>query len=160
MARMAGEDDRDETVCRAQLEDLGPALLYRLMQLRVDVFVVEQQCRYRELDGLDLSTDTTHYWIEVASEPVATLRVLGRGHGARIGRVATATTHRGHGYARQLMNAAMSDLGEVDIYLEAQTYLHGWYAGFGFTRAGPEYLEDGIAHVPMLRHATQRSGSE
>lgn len=140
-------------VRRSGFEDLSVGQLYALLRLRVDVFVVEQQCAYPELDGQDARPDTTHYWVELDSLPVATLRVLQGSDAIRIGRVATSTNHRRHGHAALLMRAALFDLGDIDICLEAQRHLQDWYARFGFARVGADYVEDGIAHVPMMRRA-------
>lgn len=140
-------------VFRSGFADLSVTQLYALLKLRVDVFVVEQDCAYPELDGHDADPATTHYWVEVnAPDPVAaTLRVLRGSDGFRIGRVATAIGHRGQGHARCLMRAAIGDVGDAETRLEAQSHLQDWYAGFGFEVDGPEYLEDGIPHVPMRR---------
>lgn len=137
----------------ARFAELTPAQLYGLLRLRVDVFVVEQECPYPELDGRDTEPTTEHLWIEVDGEPVATVRVLeGDGH-AVIGRVATAREHRGHGYAAQLLEEAIRRIGDREIRIGAQAYLERWYERFGFVRSGPDYLEDGIPHLPMVRPA-------
>ncbi|MGC1209029.1 MAG: GNAT family N-acetyltransferase [Ornithinimicrobium sp.] len=127
--------------------------LHGLLRLRVDVFVVEQECAYAELDGLDLAPGTEHLWIgdAAADDARATLRILADGEARRIGRVATARAHRGHGYAGALMRQALNHVGERDVTLEAQTHLEPWYAKWGFTRGGADYVEDGIPHVPMRR---------
>lgn len=136
---------------RRTFEELTAGQLYALLRLRVDIFVVEQQCAYPELDGRDAHRGTTHYWADLDGVPVATLRVLRDAALTTIGRVATAADHRGRGYAAVLMRAAIDDVGAGDIGLEAQRHLHDWYAGFGFARAGEDYVEDGIPHLPMLR---------
>jgi ElaA protein len=137
----------------ASLADLDPRTLYRILRLRTDVFVVEQNCAYPELDGRDLEPAARQVWIERADgEVVATLRVLSDDDGAvRIGRVATAATARGEGLAAALMHHAIGSAGGREIVLDAQLYLHDWYARFGFVRDGADYVEDGIAHVPMRR---------
>jgi ElaA protein len=71
---------------------------------------------------------------------------------ASIGRVVTAMACRGTGAGRELMVSAVERLwGAVPIHVGAQTYLQALYESFGFTRAGENYLDDGIAHLPMLR---------
>jgi ElaA protein len=137
------------TVRTAAVAELDPATLYKILQLRTDVFVVEQQCPYPELDGRDLEADARQLWIEDAGAVVATLRLLRDPDGtARIGRVATAAAARGAGLAAVLMQKAL-ELTDAAVVLEAQSYLEGWYARFGFMRAGEEYLDDGIPHIPM-----------
>jgi ElaA protein len=136
----------------AALTELDPATLYRILQLRTNVFVVEQDCAYPELDGRDLEPSARHLWIERDATVLATLRLLRDPDGrARIGRVATAMSARGAGHAAELMTRALELAGDVEVVLEAQSYLEGWYARFGFLRAGAEYVEDGIPHVPMRR---------
>lgn len=134
--------------------DLEPSLLYALLRLRVDVFVVEQECPYPELDGRDTEPRTTHWWVLEAGAPVATLRVLQDEDARVIGRVATARAHRGQGMAADLMRAVLQQDGNQPLRLSAQAHLERWYGGFGFTAIGPEYLDDGIPHVPMARPAT------
>jgi ElaA protein len=134
----------------AVLTELDPVTLYRILRLRGDVFVVEQDCAYPDLDGRDLEPATWQLWIERGGEVVATLRLLRDPDGAaRIGRVATAKSARGEGFAASLMRHGLSLAAGADVVLDAQSYLVGWYAGFGFATSGPEYIEDGIPHVPM-----------
>ena len=130
--------------------ELAADTLYGLLKLRVDVFVVEQECPYPELDGRDLEDGTRHVWVEDGGEPVAYLRILeDTGGVARIGRVCVAAKARGGGYARQLMTTALDRVGDRPAVLDAQSYLTAFYADFGFRPDGPEYVEDGIPHVPM-----------
>ena len=93
----------------ATLGEIDPMTLYRLLALRVDVFVVEQNCAYRELDGRDLETDAVQVWAQaVDGAPIATLRLLREVDGsARIGRVATAASARSAGIAARLMEHAL-----------------------------------------------------
>lgn len=145
--------------------ELDAATLYRILQLRVDVFVVEQQCPYPELDGRDLEPGTRWLWATDAGAVLATLRILREdGHTARIGRVATAPRARTGGIATALMRRALELLDAphteggnpaLEILLDAQTPLAGWYQRFGFEVAGPEFVEDGIGHLPMRRPPAQ-----
>ena len=81
---------------------------------------------------------------------LATLRLLTDPSGdARIGRVATALPARGEGLAVALMQRALDLAAPRTVVLDAQVYLRAWYARFGFVEDGPEYVEDGIPHVPM-----------
>lgn len=136
----------------AALGDLSPHTLYGLLRLRVDVFIVEQECPYPELDGRDTEPSTEHLWVEADGQVVATLRTLVDPDGTRsLGRVATHRDHRGHGYAAALVTEAIARLAGHPVQIGAQAYLEGWYARFGFVRSGPDYLEDGIPHLPMRR---------
>lgn len=138
--------------------DLDAATLYRLLTLRVEVFVVEQSCPYPELDGRDLESQTRHFWLEdAAGQVISTLRLLEDTPDGnllfRIGRVATRAAERGHGHTARLMDAALADVGPHACRISAQTYLVDMYARYGFIDDGAEFVEDGIAHVPMLRAA-------
>ena len=138
----------------APLIELDPATLYRILKLRSDVFVVEQDCAYDDLDGRDLEPDARQLWVERDGEVLATLRLLTDPNGeARIGRVVTAASARGERLAAALMRRAIELAGGRSVVLAAQSYLEGWYAGFGFARDGAEFVEDGIPHVPMRRPA-------
>jgi ElaA protein len=143
----------------AGLGGIDARTAYRLWQLRVDVFVLEQQCAYRELDGRDLEPATRHVWVEEAGVPVAYLRVLTEPDGSRrIGRVCVAAEARGRGLADALLRRALAEVGERRCVLDAQAHLEAWYARRGFAVTGPEFLDDGIPHVPMRRSvATSRT---
>ncbi|WP_428966973.1 GNAT family N-acetyltransferase [Micromonospora fluostatini] len=132
--------------------DLTPHILYDLLKLRVDTFVVEQECAYPELDGRDVEPATRHLWLERDGTVLAYLRILAEPDGAaRIGRVVVAPAERGGGHAGRLMNEALALAGDRPCVLEAQAHLAAFYARYGFTVTGPEYLEDGIPHLPMRR---------
>lgn len=141
----------------AQLRDIDAETLYRMMWLRVTVFVVEQAAAYAELDGRDLEAGTEHFWVsgDEAGAVLATLRLLDDGDAARIGRVATARSARGTGLARDLMRRAIARSTQRwpdrAIHLDAQAHLASWYGQFGFEVTGPPFEEDGIPHVPMTR---------
>jgi ElaA protein len=136
---------------RARFAELSPFEVYGLCRLRVDVFVVEQQCPYPELDGRDTEPATEHLWFEADGRVLATIRVLDDGGSRAIGRVATAVDARGQGLAARLMQEGIAVCGAAPITLGAQAYLEHWYERFGFRRSGPGYVEDGIPHVPMRR---------
>jgi ElaA protein len=137
----------------AAFAELSAETAYRLWALRSEVFVVEQDCPYLDLDGRDLDPSTRHLWIERGGVPVATLRVLDEGEQARIGRVATQERHRGTGLGAVLVEAALSLCAGRAVVLDAQSHLVDWYAGFGFAPSGRGFVEDGIPHTPMRRSA-------
>ena len=141
---------------RSWSRDLDAAMLYELLKLRVEVFVVEQACPYPELDGRDLLAETRHFWLETpAGEVISTLRLMEEhpgGHkGFRIGRVCTKRDARGHGHSTRLLQAALAEVGDYPCRIDAQIYLSDMYARLVFVRDGEEFLEDGIPHVPMLK---------
>lgn len=141
------------------VREMRPETLYRVLQLRTDIFVVEQECAYPELDGRDLEPECAIVWAsdrEAPSERVlATLRVLRDDDAFRIGRVAAHADARGTGLAAKLMERALELCEEreasLPIVLDAQEPLESWYAAFGFARDGATFSEDGIPHVPMRR---------
>jgi ElaA protein len=128
---------------------------YDVWRLRQQVFVVEQDCPYPDLDGRDLESTTRHVVLVDddggRDAVVGTLRVLHDGGWARIGRVVVAPTARGRGLAAVMMDEAMSLCGDREVRLDAQTGLTAFYEGYGFVVTGPEFDEDGIMHVPMSR---------
>lgn len=140
---------------RAAAADLDPVVLYRLLELRVAVFVVEQRAAYAELDGRDVEPGAELLWAAEGDAVLATARVLRDPGAMRIGRVATARSARGRGVASALMRAAVARCAEVapglPVVLDAQEHLADWYAGFGFVVDGDRYLEDDIPHLPMRR---------
>lgn len=134
--------------------ELDPVTLYRILRLRVEVFVVEQACPYPELDGRDLEPGCRWVWAESDGRLVGTLRLLTEADGTvRIGRVATAESARSAGVAGRMMAFALDQSIGKTVLLDAQSYLRGWYQRFGFQVSGPEFVEDGIAHLPMRREA-------
>ncbi|WP_422770623.1 GNAT family N-acetyltransferase [Plantactinospora sp. WMMC1484] len=136
----------------ASFADLDTRTLHDLLRLRVDVFVVEQECAYPELDGRDVEPGTRHLWLARDRAPVAYLRLLADPGGVeRIGRVAVARDARGGGHAGRLMSEALTVVGARPCVLDAQAHLVGFYARYGFAPSGPGYVEDGIPHVPMRR---------
>ncbi|MGK5678520.1 GNAT family N-acetyltransferase [Actinoplanes sp. URMC 104] len=135
----------------ATFRDLDTTSLYAILKLRADVFVVEQQCAYGDLDGRDDEPGTRHLWFTRDGEVRAYVRILNDGDVERIGRVVTAKTARGAGLAGRLMEEALTIIGNRPSVLDAQAYLVDFYARYGFRPTGPEFLEDGIPHVPMRR---------
>ena len=137
-------------VHEARFAELSPAELYGLLRLRVDVFVVEQNCPYPELDGRDTEPGTVHLWCADDDGTVlATIRVLENGADRAIGRVATARSARGRGLSALLVRRGIELCGGRAVDIGAQAYLEVWYERFGFRRSGPDYVEDGIPHLPM-----------
>lgn len=132
-------------------DDLDARTAYDVWRLRQQIFVVEQDCPYPDLDGRDVEEATRHVVLLEDGAVVGTLRVLDDGEWARIGRVVVAPAGRGRGLATLMMAEAMSLCGDREVRLDAQAPLAGFYAAYGFEVAGPEFDEDGIMHVPMRR---------
>jgi ElaA protein len=134
---------------------LLPAELYAVMQLRNEVFVVEQNCVYQDADEKDISSYHLMGWD--GSVLVAYTRILPPGLAyteASIGRVVTSPKYRGTGAGRQLMELSitgtMEQFNVKSIKIGAQLYLEKFYGSLGFVQCGAGYLEDNIPHIPML----------
>ena len=140
---------------RARFADLSNRDLYDILRLRSEVFVIEQDCVYLDLDGRDAEPSTEHLWVRDGDGIAATLRLLDEGDDVwSVGRVVTRLDVRSSGVASRLMEEAIARLGSLGsktIVLGAQAHLADWYARFGFEISGPGYVEDGIPHVPMRR---------
>ncbi len=146
-------DTRLETFVRRGPE-LTAAELHALLRLRVDVFVVEQDCPYPEIDGRDLLATTEHRWLAPSESPqeiAAAIRLLADDGDRRIGRVVTDEAARGRGLARQLVLTAIETFGDEALVLDAQSHLVAYYSDMGFVVSGEEFIEDGIPHRPMRR---------
>lgn len=134
-----------------EFDELTAAELYELLQARVDVFVVEQNCAYRELDDIDQAA--RHIMLRDGQGLAAYARVFALPEEpatAKIGRV--LTMRRGCGLGREVMLAAMDyarSEGFAQVALEAQAYAADFYRKLGFTECSEEYEEDGIPHVWM-----------
>jgi len=123
--------------------------LHDILALRNQVFVVEQDCVYNDIDGRDVESSTIHLWFEHEGTIAAYVRQLDDGNGVlRIGRVVTNPDHRGQGLSGQLIDHVIAQ-HRGSIVLDAQSYLFDWYTRLGFSRSGEDFIEDGIAHVPM-----------
>ncbi len=148
--------------CR--FDDMTPHQVYSLLKLRQQIFIIEQECIFPEIDGLDPLC--LHIFALDGDEVLAAARIVGPGidpdhaeQGDRpaIGRVVTSEVLRGQGIGRELMARAIEtcekDFAGKPIYLNAQLYLRGLYQSLGFVQFGDEYDEDGIAHISMERPA-------
>ncbi|CAM3821470.1 putative acyltransferase [Vibrio aerogenes CECT 7868] len=134
---------------------LTPIQLYQLLKLRVDVFVVEQNCPYPELDDKDHHPGVYHLLGYQNDQLIACARLLPKGlsyPSVSIGRVAILKSERG-GTGHRLMTQALTDCeslwpGET-IEIGAQAHLAGFYGKHGFVPTSPMYLEDDIPHIDM-----------
>ena len=133
----------------AAFAELDAGTLYELLKLRAEVFVVEQECAYPDLDGRDDEPATRHVLLRDDDDLLGYARVLEDGEVWRIGRVVLARDARGRGLADPLMHTALQVAKGRDVVLDAQTPLASWYATHGFEVDGAEFLEDGIPHLPM-----------
>ena len=137
------------TVTAGPFTALDAPTAYAVWRLRQDVFVVEQECPYPDLDGRDAEPGTRHVLLRDDDALLGYARVLDDGATWRIGRVVLAKAARGRGLADHVMTTALQVAKDRDVVLDAQSPLAGWYSTFGFEVDGDEFLEDGIPHLPM-----------
>lgn len=162
--------------------ELRPEELYGIMQLRSQVFVVEQNCLFLDPDGVDTLPETLHVFhprppramadthgAEFGRDlgPWAYARILpadvpdgpAARPGARsISRVVTHPEARGQGWGRRLLADIVDRFSDQLLTLNAQSHLEGLYTAFGFAANGPRFFEDGIEHTPMQRPAGRSHG--
>lgn len=141
-------------VCKS-FDDLSPAELYKILQLRNSVFIVEQACIYPDPDNIDF--DCFHLCGWVNDTLAAYTRLIPSGKTfteVSIGRVATHIDFRKGGFGRTLMQHSIDKcieiFGRQDIRIGAQLYLKKFYESFGFEQCSDIYLEDGIEHIEMI----------
>lgn len=142
--------------------ELSATTLYQLLKLRVDVFVVEQNCSYPELDGKDLAPGTVHLYGANEEEVLACARLLPAGvsypNEPSLGRICVAKSVRGQALGKELLQRALAITqakwpGQA-LRISAQCYLQRFYEEFGFVACSEPYLEDNIPHIEMLRPAS------
>ncbi|MEN0014766.1 MAG: GNAT family N-acetyltransferase [Solirubrobacteraceae bacterium] len=153
---MTDATDARPVLHRSPFADLTPAQLYAVLRLRSEIFVVEQEGVYQDLDDHDADAAMIHLWHEAGGQIVSVARMFettddaGRPVG-RIGRIGTSKAARGPGLARELVQAAIDHFAPKPVILAAQSYLEAYYASFGFVVDGERFDEHGIAHTPMRR---------
>ena len=126
--------------------------LYELLRVRTEVFVVEQNCVYQDLDGDD--QEAIHLWLTLENKIVALARVCPAGtHMTEISIGRAITTERGKGYGKQIMlhaiDAAIENFSATLIDIEAQEYAKGFYESVGFKQSSDTFMLDGIPHIKM-----------
>ena len=122
-----------------------------IFSLRAEVFVVEQDCVYQDIDGKDQKAK--HVLGKKDNEIVAYARIFKPGEyfkEASFGRAVVKKTERGKGVGDELVINCLENITEEEIKISAQSYLKGFYGKHGFKSEGNEYLEDGIPHTAMF----------
>ncbi len=137
--------------------ELNTNELYQILQLRAEVFVVEQDCVYQDVDGKDQKS--LHVFGTKNNKIIAYTRIFKPGDyfkNARIGRVVVVASERKFGFGHDVMKAsilAIKNYFKEDIItISAQVYLKKFYESHGFYQVGKDYLEDGIPHIEMLKN--------
>lgn len=139
-----------------KFEALSPHELYAILQLRNEVFAIEQNCVYPDMDNKDQPAYHLMGWKN--DKLIAYTRIIPPGVAyaePSIGRVVTSPSARGEGIGKQLMEKSLEHLhhiyGSTPVKIGAQLYLKKFYTNFSFLPAGDVYLEDGIEHIEMVR---------
>lgn len=141
-------------------KDLTNNEIHSIFKARNEVFIVEQECIYQDIDGNDI--DALHFLIKEDNAIIAYLRVLNKGvsynDSVSIGRVLVTKNYRKKGYARLIMQSAIdyifNETNENIITISAQEYLAGFYSSMRFVQKSEMYLEDDIPHVKMILKKT------
>ena len=159
-------NQKNLTWISCQFDEMTPLQIYSLLKLRQQIFIIEQECIFPEIDGLDPQCD--HIIAFDGNDVLGAVRIVGPGidpdhveQGDRpaIGRVVADEKLRGQGIGRQLMTRSIDHCSQrypgKAIYLNAQLYLKNFYEGLGFVQFGDVYEEDGIPHICMERPAAE-----
>ncbi|WP_297636534.1 GNAT family N-acetyltransferase [uncultured Clostridium sp.] len=138
-----------------RFDELSVEELYKILGLRNEIFIIEQECIYLDCDNKDFKS--YHLFLEEKDEVIAYLRILEKGVSfdeMSIGRVSVKKSYRGKGISRELMLKGIhfieNNLNEDTIKIQAQAYLLKFYSSLGFKQVSEEYLEDGIPHIDMI----------
>ncbi len=144
------------TIITKTFSELSTVELYAILRLRAEVFVVEQNCVYQDIDDKDQKA--LHIIGFKNKKVVAYTRIFKPGDyfsKASIGRVVVAENERDFGYGHNILKYSIefinNKLNEKTIKLSAQIYLKEFYESHGFIKTGEEFLEDGIPHIPMIK---------
>jgi ElaA protein len=147
----------------AAFDELTAQEVYDALQLRIAVFMIEQNCLYSEADGHDMAA--RHVLAYDGDTLAGYARIFPPNHDfhgktweqARIGRVVTHAAYRTRKLGHELMAVSLAEIearyGKVAVVLSAQAHLEGFYRQHGFMKTGEPYMEDGIPHIDMLRAA-------
>ena len=138
------------------IEDISASVLYDILKLRQDIFIVEQNCVYEDIDGLDNASQ--HLLLTIGDELIAYSRIVPpkvKYEEISIGRIVVKKSHRGKGYGKKIVQQSIRQIdeeGHQSIRIEAQAHLLSFYNDLGFEAAGDTYILDGIPHIEMLQN--------
>jgi ElaA protein len=144
----------------AAFSELSAAQLYAILKVRSEVFVVEQNCVYQDIDGVDLQSLHLIGWSN-DQQVAAYLRIVPPGlkyAEVSLGRVVSSKTARGSGIGKQLLAKGMKLIDEIypgaEVRIQAQAYLENFYKAFGFVTVSDVLMKDGIPHFLMLKSSS------
>ena len=136
-----------------KMEELSADDLYKVLKLRQDVFIIEQDCIYEDIDNLDQKSE--HLLLKSGNELIAYSRTIPAGIKfayPSIGRIVVSPAHRGEGYGHRIVKKSIEIIrenGSEEVLIEAQEYLHDFYQELGFEKISEPYDLDGIQHIEM-----------
>lgn len=143
-------------------EDIPSKQLYDILQLRQNIFIIEQSCFYEDIDGVDFEAE--HLLMLNSDELCGYLRIVPPGKHFKeisIGRIIVKKTHRGHGLGAAMVKKGMDIIfakKPQPIRIEAQAHLENFYSNLGFKADSIPYDLDGIPHLEMLFNSKKQSG--
>lgn len=146
-------------ICLAY-DDLTPKDIFAMLKLRQDVFIVEQECIYHDIDHKDAKSHHFFLWGGRSESDglMAYCRIVAPGVSYKepsIGRVVSSLEARRHGWGKEMMLQVMAKIAELypgqGVRISAQSYLQHFYESFGFEKVSEPYLEDDIPHIEMLK---------
>ena len=147
----------NERIILKNFSELSNNELYKILELRIEVFTVEQDCAYQDLDDRD--KDCRHLWLEDDNVILSYVRINPPGirfPEPSLGRIVTKETARKKGYAETLIKKGLEVIQAdyaMPTKISAQSYLEEYYSKFGFVQCSEEYLEDNIPHIEMIKDA-------
>lgn len=134
-------------------EELSSKELYTIIQERISVFIVEQDCAYMETDDNDLIS--THIYFKNGEDIVAYARVFPNNENIHVGRVLVKKEYRSQGKANELLEKVLDHIKQTEpdktIEMMAEKYVQELYESFGFKTISEPYIDCGILHVDMIK---------
>lgn len=140
----------------SDLHEISANDLYQILKLRQDVFIIEQNCIYEDIDNLD--PDSEHIFCKDDDNIIAYSRIVPAGkkfNYPSIGRIVINKSFRGEGYGKEIVQRSLTILSEREVrtvIIEAQNHLRGFYKSLGFEKISAPYEVDGILHIKMAHH--------
>lgn len=140
----------------SDLHEISANDLYQILKLRQDVFIIEQNCIYEDIDNLD--PDSEHIFCKDDDNIIAYSRIVPAGkkfNYPSIGRIVINKSFRGEGYGKEIVQRSLTILSEREVrtvIIEAQNHLRGFYKSLGFEKISDPYEVDGILHIKMAHH--------
>jgi ElaA protein len=136
------------------MSDVSAIDLYQILKLRQDIFIIEQNCTYDDIDNID--TCSEHIYLKNNNQVIAYSRIVPAGtkfHHPSIGRIIVHKSFRGKGFGREVVQRALKVLSEREteaVFIEAQNHLKEFYESIGFKQLSEPYPIDGIQHIKMI----------